>query len=63
MDAVALLSRVFEERNVVGVDVVELAPRPGEDASTFNTAKLIYKMIGFHTRTHGLVSGVADRSG
>jgi hypothetical protein len=29
------------------VDVVELAPMPGNAAPDFLTAKLIYKMIGY----------------
>ncbi|HEY8468724.1 MAG TPA: agmatinase [Longimicrobiales bacterium] len=45
--ALALLRRVFRERNVVGCDVVELAPIPGQPASDFLVAKLIYKMIGY----------------
>ncbi len=43
----ALLRRVFAERNVVGCDVVELAPIPGQAASDFLVAKLVYKMIGY----------------
>ncbi|MCG8469620.1 MAG: agmatinase, partial [Gemmatimonadetes bacterium] len=46
-DAMDALSAVFRERNVVGVDVVELSPRGGEEASAFTAAKLVYKMIGF----------------
>jgi arginase family enzyme len=46
-DALDLLSRVFGERRVVGADIVELAPRRGEEASAFTAAKLAYKMIGF----------------
>jgi agmatinase len=42
-----LLRRVFAERTVVGVDVVELAPMPGNAAPDFAIAKLIYKMIGY----------------
>ncbi len=45
--AVALLRRVFAERNVVAADVVELAPQPGLVAPDFLVAKLIYKMIGY----------------
>ena len=45
---VRLLERVFRERNVVGCDVVELAPIPGMVAPDFVAAKLVYKMIGFH---------------
>ena len=46
-----LLERVFRERNVVGCDVVELAPIPGMVAPDFVAAKLIYKMIGFHAQS------------
>src|SRR5690606_14489287 len=42
-----LLRRVFAERTVHGVDVVELAPIPGNPAGDFLVAKLIYKMIGY----------------
>ena len=45
--ALALLRRVFAERRVVGVDVVEHAPIPGLTAPDFLVAKLIYKMIGY----------------
>ncbi len=51
--AMDLLSAVFRERNVVGADVVELAPREGEAASSAVAAKLVYKMIGFHTARRG----------
>lgn len=52
-DAMDLLGEVFATRNVVGADVVELAPRPGEEASAFTAAKLVYKMIGFWSEAHG----------
>ena len=48
-----LLQRVFDERNVVGCDVVELAPIPGLVAPDFLAAKLVYKMIAFHAKTRG----------
>ncbi len=41
------LRRVFEERNVVGADVVELAPTPGLHAPDFLVAKLVYKLISY----------------
>jgi agmatinase len=41
------LRRVFAERNVVGADVVELAPIPGFHAPDFLVAKLVYKLIGY----------------
>lgn len=46
-DALDLLRAVFRERNVVGADVVELAPRDDERASATVAAKLVYKMIGY----------------
>jgi agmatinase len=42
-----LLRRVFNERNVVGADVVELAPMGGNAAPDFAVAKLVYKMVGY----------------
>ena len=48
-----LLERVFEERRVVGCDVVELAPIPGMVAPDFLAAKMVYKLIGFYARRLG----------
>ncbi|MDI6716871.1 MAG: agmatinase [Actinomycetota bacterium] len=42
-----ILQEVTSRRNVVGFDVVELAPIPGSPASDFLAAKLIYKLIGY----------------
>jgi len=42
-----LLRQVFKARNVVGCDVVELAPIPGMAAPDFLVAKLVYKLIGY----------------
>jgi agmatinase len=50
---IRFLDRVFRERNVVGADVVELAPIPGLVAPDFLAAKLVYKLIGFHARALG----------
>ncbi|MDQ3606182.1 MAG: agmatinase [Gemmatimonadota bacterium] len=44
-----LLRRVFTEKRVVGVDVVELAPIPGNHAPNFTIAKLVYKMIAYRS--------------
>ncbi|HIF38634.1 MAG TPA: agmatinase [Gemmatimonadetes bacterium] len=48
-----LLRSVFRERNVVGCDVVELAPVPGAHAADFLAAKLVYKLIGYHLESKG----------
>ncbi|MDX1568495.1 MAG: agmatinase [Longimicrobiales bacterium] len=41
------LRRVFEERNVIACDVVELAPVEGLHAPDFVAAKLVYKLLGY----------------
>lgn len=45
-----LLSRVAASRQVVGFDVVELAPRPGQHASEFLAAKLVYRFLAMILR-------------
>ena len=42
----ALLEQVAEKREVIGFDVVELLPTPGQWASDFLVAKLIYRFLG-----------------
>jgi agmatinase len=42
-----LLRRVAAEKIVVGFDVVELAPIPGQAASDFLAATLVYKLLGY----------------
>ncbi|MBU0559242.1 MAG: agmatinase [Bacteroidetes bacterium] len=42
-----LLKLIGKNRNIVGFDVVELAPDPKNTSSDFNTAKLIYKIINY----------------
>lgn len=46
----ALLRAVGAEREVVGFDLCELAPIPGQHASEFAAALLAYKMIGYFVR-------------
>jgi len=43
----ALLRRLFRTKTVVGMDLVELAPAPGQPASDFLAAKLLYKCIAY----------------
>ncbi len=42
-----LLRRLFETKEVVAMDIVELAPIPGQPASDFVAAKLVYKCLGY----------------
>ncbi len=46
-EGLRLLRAVFERRQVVGCDVVELCPIPGQIVSDFFAAKLVNKMIGY----------------
>lgn len=46
-ETLEFLKMVFEEKNVVGFDVLELCPNPQEKASDFLAAKLYYKMLSF----------------
>jgi agmatinase len=43
----ALLERVARHRRVVGFDVVELLPTPGQWASEFLAAKLVYRFLSY----------------
>jgi agmatinase len=43
----SLIRAVARERKIVGMDVVELLPQPGDHASDFLAAKLIYKTLGY----------------
>ncbi|MDI6807626.1 MAG: agmatinase [Candidatus Eisenbacteria bacterium] len=42
-----ILRAVAKEKEVVGFDVVELCPIPGDVSSDYLAARLIYKMIGY----------------
>ncbi len=47
------LSMVFEQRNVVGFDIVELAPIEGIKSPQFLAAKLYYKMLSYKFSNNG----------
>jgi agmatinase len=46
-DVLRIVRRVAETRHVVGFDVVELFPMPGNIAPDFLAAKLVYKVLGY----------------
>src|SRR5947209_8554674 len=46
-EMLALLRRVIDSRRVVGCDLVELCPMPGNIAPNFLCAKLIYKILSY----------------
>jgi agmatinase len=46
-DVLRIVRRVAETRHIVGFDVVELFPIPGNFAPDFLAAKLVYKVLGY----------------
>src|SRR6266850_1762844 len=50
-EALALLRKVIARRTVVGCDIVELSPMPGNVAPNFLCAKLIYKILSYRFGT------------
>ncbi len=58
-EGLTLLRRVIAARRVVGCDIVELCPMPGNVAPNFLCAKLLYKILSY--RFGREVAGQADR--
>jgi agmatinase len=52
---ITFLRRVFETHQVIGCDVMELAPVSDSVVSQFTAAKLVYKLIGYQATTKGWV--------
>jgi agmatinase len=46
----SIFKQVAEKTQVVGFDIMELCPMPGQERADFYAAKLIYKMLGFLRR-------------
>ena len=51
--SIRYLKQVFEKKNVVGFDIVELAPIENLRAPDFLAAKLYYKMLSYHFKYYG----------
>jgi agmatinase len=49
-EALSLLRSVFEQRDVIGFDVVELCPNENNKAPDFLAAKLVYKLLSYKFR-------------
>jgi agmatinase len=47
MHVTSLIRAVADHKKIVGMDVVELLPQPGDHASDFLAAKLVYKCLGY----------------
>ena len=43
----SLIRAVAAHKKIVGADIVELFPQPGDHASDFLAAKLVYKCLGY----------------
>jgi agmatinase len=50
---ITFLRRVFESHQVIGCDVMELAPVEDSVVSEFTAAKLVYKLIGYQAVQEG----------
>lgn len=48
-EALRLFKKICAEKNIVGVDIVELSPVENQPASEFTIAKFIYKLMGYVT--------------
>ena len=46
-ETLEFLKLVIQKKNIVGFDVVEIAPKKGDILSEYTMAKLIYRLIGF----------------
>jgi len=46
-EVISLLKQVCERKKVVGFDLVELAPIPGQTMSDFLAAKVVYKLLAY----------------
>lgn len=53
-DVLGILKAVIAKKNTVGFDVVELCPIPGNIAPNFLAAKLIYRIMGYITKSSKL---------
>jgi len=49
----SFIRQVFEQHDVIGCDVMELAPITDSVVSEFTAAKLVYKLIGYQATTKG----------
>lgn len=56
------LRRVFERHDVIGCDVMELAPIKDSVVSEFTAAKLVYKLIGYQATAKDWLSALNQAS-
>lgn len=56
-ETLEFLKQVFEEKNVVGFDIVELCPNKNDKSSDFLAAKLYYKMLSYKFQDQNIEDG------
>ncbi|MCX7905105.1 MAG: agmatinase [Elusimicrobiales bacterium] len=54
-DALKIFKAVCMNKNIVGFDIVEVSPIKGSNITEFNSAKLIYRLIGYISLRKGLL--------
>jgi agmatinase len=59
-ETLEFLKQVFEEKNVVGFDIVELCPSKNDKSSDFLAAKLYYKMLSYKFQSNELEDDFVD---
>jgi len=59
-DVLRVLRGTFERFEVIGCDLVELAPIGGLIAPDFTAARLVYKLIGYWATSRGLLRSDPD---
>ena len=55
-ETLQFLKKVCTQKEVVGFDIVECAPKEGEILTQFNLAKLLYKILGYCTLNPNFIS-------
>lgn len=54
-ESLELLRTVCKEKNVIGFDIVECAPREGDTLSEFTMAKLLYRLLGYVVNSDSVI--------
>jgi agmatinase len=57
---ISFIRQVFERHDVIGCDVMELAPITDSVVSEFTAAKLVYKLIGYQATAKGWISKISE---
>ncbi|MEK6901431.1 MAG: agmatinase, partial [Nanoarchaeota archaeon] len=51
-EVVESLKVIFENKEVIGADIVEFAPKVNFDAEAYSLAKLTYKIMALNVKTN-----------